>query len=448
MKQRVHTSRFVLVFAALSVLVGGACGSDRQGFVPTGQSSSGGSSSGNFNNGVDASPTDATIVTPPRLGWVTGKVTAPEGTVPIRGALVYLTSTPPPAIPGGVHCDTCVKLTPYDGYGYSKSDGTFEVPVYKTGKQWIVTQKGQFRRVREFDAQAGDQPVDGAVTRLPPKTDLDVGDTIPKIAMAVGGYDHIDLSLDKLGVKEFYRYADGPFDIGGPPPGTKTGKSLQALTEDAAELSQYHIALMPCAALGATSHQNGGFTCGVPSASQKTVFGQYVDSGGKLYVTDFSYEIIRQTWPNLITWYDDSMQPLTGTSTGQGSGCLGTDDTTQGTAKDPGLADWLAAIGDPTPQLKESWTRIAKVEPQPGFDANGNPTTITPKVWMTSKLDANTELPATVSFEQKCGRVLFSTYHCEGAFGGELLAQEKALLYILLEVGVCVGDLPPPPPPK
>ena len=53
--------------------------------------------------------------------------------------------------------------------------------------------------------------------------------------------------------------------------------------------------------------------------------------------------------------------------------------------------------------------------------------------------------PATISFEDHCGRVLFSTYHTEGnADDATLLPQEKALLYVLLEVGVCVGEPIPP----
>ena len=58
--------------------------------------------------------------------------------------------------------------------------------------------------------------------------------------------------------------------------------------------------------------------------------------------------------------------------------------------------------------------------------------------------------PATVSFQWGCGRALFSTYHTEtggggGLFGGgvvddsELLPQEKALLYTVLEVVLCIG---------
>ena len=52
--------------------------------------------------------------------------------------------------------------------------------------------------------------------------------------------------------------------------------------------------------------------------------------------------------------------------------------------------------------------------------------------------------PSTVSFDNQCGRVLFSTYHAEGGEADALLAQEKALLFILLEVGVCIGEQPPP----
>ncbi len=107
----------------------------------------------------------------------------------------------------------------------------------------------------------------------------------------------------------------------------------------------------------------------------------------------------------------------------------------------------MTTIGENNIQLQASWTRVQKVTPQPGVDANGKPVTITPKIWMTSEI-GGVQLPATVGFEQKCGRVLFSTYHCEGDEQSKLLAQEKALLYILLEVGVCVGELPPPPPPR
>jgi len=257
--------------------------------------------------------------------------------------------------------------------------------------------------------------------------------------------------MKKLGIEEFYRYGDAPAGLpGGDGPGIKTGKAGNALMNDAAEMGQNHIVLLPCAAMGYSEKDpsvGSGFLCGAPTGTQKTAFKTYVEGGGKLYVTDFAYEAVRQTWPGYITWYDDTMQPMNNLSQKQGEACRGGAEDTSGTAQDPGLKDWMSTIGHKNIELKAAWSRIASVSPQPGFDPDGKPVTITPKVWMTSDTGVG-DLPATVSFEQKCGRVLFSTYHCEGDSQSMLLAQEKALLYVLLEVGVCVGELPPPPPPR
>jgi hypothetical protein len=422
-----------------------ACGSNRSNFD---DGNGGNGSSGSSGNGFDGKSPDAATSHPAIVGWLHGKVVAPEGTVPVSQAMVYLTSRDVETIPDGAYCDTCVHLLPTEPYAYTKPDGTFELGAYATGKQHIVVQKGQFRRVRDVDVTTGDQNVVADYTRLPGKNDGANGDTIPKIAMVVGGYDHIDWSMKKLGIEEFYRYGDGPIDIGGPPPGIKTNKTGNDLMNVYGELAKHHIVLLPCAAMGATEDdQTLEWTCGAPTSAQKTAFTQYVEAGGKMYVTDFAYEAVRQTWPGFITFYDRNMTPLTSPSQGVGSGCRSGAEDTTGTPQDKGLGDWLTAIGDPSVQLQASWSRMQKVNAQPGFDATGKAVTITPKVWMTSEIDGE-QLPATVSFQQRCGRVLFSTYHCEGDTSGGLLAQEKALLYILLEVGVCVGDLPPPPPPR
>ena len=438
----------IILSVSLFTLVALACGSEkRDGFDnPTLGAGPGGGGGGQFNQ-QDAG--DGGPAHPPIIGWMQGKVVAPEGTVPIRDALVYLTTRDPDPIPGGVYCDTCVHLTPLEPYAYSKSDGTFELAAYQTGRQYLVVQKGQFRRVREVDVVMGDQKVQADFTRLPSKTDPANRDNIPKIAMVDGGFDHIDYTMKKLGIEEFSRYGDAPFSVSGTPPGQKTGKNGNALMNDGAEFAKYHIVLLPCAAMGYSQADNGGrFTCGAPTGLQKTAFDGYVQAGGKLYVTDFAYEAVRQTWPGFITFYDDTMQEMTSTGAKVGQACRGGAETTNGNAEDPGLKDWLTTIGHPNPELQAAWSRIASVSSQPGVDPAGKPITIKPKVWMTSEVDGYGSLPATVSFEQKCGRVLFSTYHCEGDDSSQLLAQEKALLYILLEVGVCVGELPPPPPPR
>ena len=81
---------------------------------------------------------------------LSGKVVAPEGTIPISGALVYVTGTPPPAIPDGVYCDKCVHLPDGTAYTTTRADGTFELPA-GLGSAFLVVQKGAFRRVRPVD---------------------------------------------------------------------------------------------------------------------------------------------------------------------------------------------------------------------------------------------------------------------------------------------------------
>jgi hypothetical protein len=63
---------------------------------------------------------------------------------------------------------------------------------------------------------------------------------------------------------------------------------------------------------------------------------------------------------------------------------------------------------------------------------------VTPKVWV----QANGR-PVTTSFQYGCGRVLYSTYHTQptAETNGPLEAQALALLYLILEVGVCLDPV-------
>src|SRR5512135_272328 len=107
-----------------------ACGSSgNAGFGATGG-----------DGGVDASSpvgdaavfgtNDGEAGAPPVVAHLTGKVLAPEGTIPISGALVYLANAQPAPIPNGVYCDKCVELSPDTAYTYSNADGTFDLGAY------------------------------------------------------------------------------------------------------------------------------------------------------------------------------------------------------------------------------------------------------------------------------------------------------------------------------
>ena len=416
------------VVALTFALALAACGSTKaRGFDEPAPAA--GQPAGPTGSSGDLGSSGAMPGTPTGIGVLEGTVLAPEGTVPISNALVYLAPSMPAPLADGVFCDKCVELPAGTPYAYSKADGTFKLPVYTAGAQVLVVQKGHFRRARSIVAAAGSNPVAGNLSTLPGAPDVANGDEIPKIGVAYGGFDKIELSLKKLGVTSFDRYGKDPFNDpkGLPAP---VGQQME-LIDSPQKLAQYHIVLLPCAL--------GGLSCGAPTGTQKDNLRNYVSAGGKLYVTDYSYEFVNQTWPGFITWKDKDGND-TNKNSAWGSACVGTAHDGAGTANDPGLSSWLGAIGDTSFTLQGSWTSISKVTPQPGTDVDGKPVTVTPKVWMTNSVAG----PATVSFDQQCGRVLYSTYHAEGDVDSALLAQEKALLFILLEVGVCIGQQPAP----
>ena len=408
-----------LVFVAVGFAV--ACGSsEREGFgeMPPGLS---GAPAGNEFGSQDAG--DA--ARPPPIGTLTGKVVMPEGTIPISDALVYLTDAEPAPIPREAYCDKCVALDSY-AFTYSKPDGTFELPAYRAGQQFIVVQKGQFRRVRPVDVSAGTHPVPPENTRLPGKTDAAQGDSTPRMLIWPGQWDHVEKSLKKIGLEDYEKFEPG-FD-------------LNAYAAKMKTLPSYHIVFLPCSG---TVNDPGasGMACSVTvDAGLKAATKDFVARGGKLYVSDWSYEYVRQGWPGAITWVGETSQI--------GSACQpgGADQPAQ--FDDKPLNDWMTAIGEGSATLKSAWSSIEKVNPIASVDENGKPFTQTPKVWASVKQGGGAR-PATVSFQDRCGRVLYSTYHAEGsdsAIGqGDFLAQEKALMHILLEVGICVGPKPMPP---
>ncbi len=374
---------------------------------------------------------------PAPIGAITGKVVAPEGTIPIAGALVYLTRNEPGPLPTRVYCDKCVRVDSH-AFTYSAPDGSFRLPVHAEGAQFIVTQKGQFRRVRRVDVARGDQRVNADDTRLPGRNDAVNGDTIPKMKVMMANWDAIANSLRKLGVVEF----DAPPPVTFPPTFPPTIPPPDNTLTDANLLGNYHIVFIPCS--GSSAGEPGASVACTwiyaPTGEGKRIMKEFIKAGGKLYVTDWSYEYVNQTWPGFVQFQSQG-------GTGIGSAC--TVGAYSGAARwdDPSLGQWMSAIGEGNAQLEKSYVRIESTRAQQGVDEEGRAATITPKVWASSVVDGNPRI-ATVSFQDGCGRVLYSTYHAEGTDSGgsnTLLAQEKALFHILLEVATCVGIKPEPP---
>jgi len=268
-------------------------------------------------------------------------------------------------------------------------------------------------------------------TTLPRKTDLTVHDEIPKMAVLQGQRDAIEVSLAKFGLGQL---EPGLFNLGVQvKPGTASfdiiQDSRQAFLSDYSRLSQYHIVFLPCS--GST-----GTTCDDLTSGNSTVqqnIQKFVAAGGKLYVTDYSYDYVRQSFPGYLDWANET--------SALGSACLPGSYDANATVLDQGMKAWLAASGVTSFQVKQSWTVVDNVNPVKTTDLDGKPTTVTPKVWVQGAVPNYGDKPTTVSFPRACGRVMFSTYHTESGgatVSSTLLPQEAALMYVLLEVGVCV----------
>lgn len=404
--------------------------------TPSSLDGSTGDSSLDTSFNVDGLVTDGRLELPATLE---GKVVAPEGTIPISGALVYTSTTAPPAIPDKVYCDRCVKLTDGTPFTTTKPDGTFSLPTF-LGEQYLIVQKGAFRRVRRVTAVTGVQVVPKAFTTLPPKTDKAKGDDVPKIAVALGAWDPIEMVLARMGL-------EAKITVGGFPPRARvlskdaTGFAIYGqhdfgettpypaaskLLSDPAEIAKYHIVFVPCS--GSSELDSTPVCKGIYASAAKSTVDGFVKAGGRVYVSDWSYEYVRQIFPGFVRW--------TGEASPIGSACESGGGEQAAKVEDPGLAAWFAAQGKTLDSVKDAWTHITSVNATPDFDPDGKPISVTPKVWVSAATK-----PASTSFEHSCGRVLYTTYHTQptAEAGAALEPQALALLYLILEVNVCVG---------
>ncbi len=355
-----------------------------------------------------------------------GTVFAPEGSIPVSGALVYLVKDAPAPIPSGAFCAKCIEITASMPYALSAADGRFEFDA-PAGSYKLVVTHGMFRRVRAIEVAEGQNDLAPALTTLPGKSG--VGDDIPNMAVIADGYDDVYNTLAKLGLGQvdstgeliegsasFSIYDDWDSPLG-------DGASLFT---DLSELQQYHIVFIPC---------TDAFDdyLALPKVQQN--LRKYVEAGGRLYVTDYSYEVINRAFSGRIEWHG-------------GDGSLGSATVVAYDApaviSDPGLADWLQAQNISSFDLVDSFTIIDSVHEYQAPDEDGIIKTFKPKVWMNSVIPNLGTRPATVTFQHGCGKALFSTYHTEGQFGVGLMPQERALLYTILEVAVCIGTIEPP----
>ncbi len=399
-------------------------------------------------------------------GMAPGMVPAGQE-IPIYNALVYVSVSKPDPIPQETYCEQCVD--PGGSHVFSEHDGSFSLGNIVPGDYWLVIQKGQFRLDQQVTVTANQVlQLSDAQSTLPSVQDPANGKWIPKIAVAVGAYDDLQDILGKMGIGSVN--GSGGFVAGSQPAqldiwdndswsfsGTTKG-TLDQLVGNLNTMLQYHMILIPCS--------TATYTAALQNQANLRNIRDYVAAGGKLYVTDWSGEWSDNVFPIEVTLedsttdtpasaYNASTDSWNTSQFGDADGSYY--DSQNAEAADDDLKQWLNGQMGPTAsgglsvidasnfEVSDNWNTITDLtQVQIGMDDEGLPIYDTPKAWVIGGHNTSTpKNPLTVTFEPTgCGRVLYSTYHTTASQHLGLVPQERVLLYLMMEIGVCY-DGPP-----
>lgn len=360
---------------------------------------------------------------------VTGKVFAPNGTDPIAGALVFVPNELPP-LPKEVRCASWCTVVGSSGcQTYAQPDGSFELVGVPNGKFQLVIQKGYFRRVLELEMpHCGSLALEKAQTTLPAKN-AHYGplDTIPNIGVVTGAWDKLEKVLQKIGVQEMTIYNGKDLGSG--------AQSMQSLLQNSALMRSHHLLFINCG-----TKFEGLVT---EAGAARNVLFDYVKQGGRLFVTDYSYDFIEQTFPQFVDYVGSDETAVDQAETHNGAEKGADNLIVKADVLDPSMKSWLGL-----PEI-DSLLADGRVEIQ-GFETGwavqqSLNSALPTKSWVEAEVtwvggSGTRSLTSSYAVAdtdgQGCGHVYFSSYHTWGQ-AEELLPQERILEYLMLEMGSC-----------
>ena len=375
---------------------------------------------------------------------ISGKVFAPNGTLPLYNVTVYAPVSDPPPFTTGVECGKCATTLPGGAYASTSSDatGAFKLEGIPAGTAVpIIITTGKWRRKLTVNTTAcADTPIPDGTFRLPKnKTEGE----LPRIAVVAGGCDGLACILSQLGVdsSEFGSSSAGNtsvvFYLGG---GTNVGapgtpQPAPSLWGNLDELKKFDVVINSCEC----TENNGNK--GAPSPDNLR---QYADIGGRVLGTHFHY-----TWSkNLIP----AWQP---TATWSNGNATTPDLVDMSHPKGQALAQWLQS-----PQVGGS-TTLGQVTLGTKTNNSAAVATTTTR-WLYSSAATNPtthylsfNTPLNVMPENQCGKVVYAGMHVSEPGNGNRVdstfpagcdlnnftPEEKAFVFLLFDLQTCVGQI-------
>lgn len=448
-------------------MAGGACGSSDNG-DGNGNGGNGETPAVDAGNGGGGGDPDINGSTLMGTVWVPGNAPGmvPVGhEIPVFDAVVYLSSGRPLPIDEGATCRPCVEA-PANAVQTDHS-GNFSIGGVMPGDYWMIIEKGDFRLERQITVARNEVVnLDAAATTLPSTNDPENGKTIPKVALATGIFDDMEDILGKMGMGAVDATGgfDGPsaagifdfYDNGGPNADQALG-TLEELMRDLNTMLTYDIIFIPCS--------GSEYSEVLKDNAVLNNIRDYVAAGGKLYVTDWSGEWADNVFPEQIELAAGADTPASAYNAENDSwnfaefgGANGSPSYTSDHAEavNEDLLLWLDgqqgpfASGDvgvfsaTDMSIEGNWNHIEGLHAVTvGTDDMGNPIIDNPVKYVIGDDTAGgPKKPLTVTYEPAgCGRVLYSTYHTTHSTHVGLAPQERVLVYLIMEIGVCKDDI-------
>ena len=381
----------------------------------------------NFKKPPDAptdSPNDMCVAMGLPTTSISGTVYAPNGTLPLYNAAVYIPTTTLATIPDGVGSATCVSGAPMS-IAHSDESGHFKLDNVTPGDVKLVVQVGKWRRedvtVPNVIA-CQDNPVKADSTRLPAKASEG---TLPHIAVTTGAADTVECLLRDVGV-DASEIGTGAGFTGHVHLyyGNGVGSGMldpAAVIDDAAALAKYDILLRGC--IGSAV---------APPAGAPAVLQAWTNAGGWVFLEHFEAEWLANgpaPWPGLATF---------GSATGGSASATESIDTTS--ASGQGFSRWAQAVG-----LSATAGSFSIINARTLCTAVGSG--ITRRLYLDPALNAGLADEQSFTYDTSGGgRVTFNDIHASGnvvgsaAYPAECGApypQERALAFQLFETPTC-----------
>ncbi|MBX3158707.1 MAG: carboxypeptidase regulatory-like domain-containing protein [Deltaproteobacteria bacterium] len=397
---------------------------------------------------------------------LSGKVFAPNGTLPLYGVNVYVpndASFPLPAFPEGAQCSRCIDGLPGSPIASAITDdqGNFTIYNLPSGTNIpLVITIGKWRRQITIPVvnQCTSNTLGAAETRLP--KNKSEGE-LPKIAVTTGDADSMECLARKLGIEDSEitpSTGAGRIHLYG---GNGVGKlkagfaggSGQNLTgaepfwNSIDTLKSYDIVILSCEGAqlqGATNKTQGALDA----------MKAYADLGGRVFASH---------WHNI--WISGKFQNGVGAPTPAVWNTIGTwqDVANLNTATDvideinnpkgPAFSNWMVNVGASTTRGQFPVTQPRITNTSLDLARSERWVYLPPGAQNAAQMFQFTT-PNETSPDQRCGKVVFTDMHVSGSrvqnqdypdscVGGAnnltLSPQEKALAFMFFDIASCVG---------